>query len=294
MTATRVTWGQAFWAVIGATILATIATVVVMLLVYLVGVPSPFLDGTSGQGWPWRIEGPWSFAADVGPMLFAGGVFAGFVEGFTRKHTGVATRWLPIALTAAVLGWVFVHGTENAGIVRSGGVLAFIAIVVVTREMSGRPRRPWRWTPVTAWSALILVPALAIASLSYALLHPLSADSAEVQSIERGRANISTRLANDGRADVTVLSVTVPQIRTRALTSPAESYEYDMGDPDAGMIPIAGKTIARGESRDLTLAIPARCPSSRTVDRVNVRLRVLGRTVEQVVRLAPPVPVGCA
>ena len=86
---------------------------------------------------------------------------------------------------------------------------------------------------------------------------------------------------------------------TRALTDPVDSslssfsYEYSPDDPDAGMVPINGRRVSRGNSRSMELVIPiADCPSSRIVDRVHVRLQVLGRTVDQVVRLAP-VPVRC-
>jgi hypothetical protein len=205
----------------------------------------------------------------------------------------MVTRRAPIAFTAAVLRWVTIGNVSDAGLLGVSGLAGFVAMVVVTREMSAQPHRPWRWTPARAWSAAVLVPVLIVASLSYGFLHPLSSSTAELESLRGGRAKIWVNLDNDGRADVTVLGVGIPGARTRALTDPADSYEYDPDDPDLGMIPIAGKTIDGGQSRDVTLVVSARCPSSRIVDRVHVRLRVLGRTIDQVVRLGPPVPVGC-
>jgi hypothetical protein len=299
MTATRVTWGQAFWAVVGATIFAFCATLLLLLPLYLIGLALPVVEDTHGRGWPWRVEGPWSLLADVGPLLLTGGAFAFGAEAFTRKHTRAATRRAPIALTAAVLGWVAIGGVSNAGVVGAGGLATFAALVVVTREMSGRARGPWRWTRAKVATALIVVLVLAAATLSYGFLHPLTVDNGELQSVKDGVARIHTRLANGGRAEVTVLSVKVPGMRARALTDPVDSslssfsYEYSPDDPDAGMVPINGRTVLRENSRSLELVLPVpRCPSSRIVDRVHVRLQVLGRTVDQVVRLAP-VPVGC-
>jgi hypothetical protein len=294
VTATRVSWLRAVWAVIGGSIFAFVATFLsLMLPLYLVGLPIPIVEGTNGRGWPWRIEGPWSLVADIGPLLFSGAAFAYGAEGFTNKRTGMVTRRAPIAFTAAVLGWVTVGNVSDAGLLGVSGLAAFVAMVVVTREMSAQPNRPWRWTPVKARFAVVVVLALILATLSYGFLHPLSADQTELESLRDGRARISVFLGNEGRADVTFLSVSVPGVTTRALIDPSDSYEYDPKDPDLGMVPLEGKTFVGNESHRVDLVVSAGCPSSR-VDRVLIRLRVLGRTVDQVVRLGPTVPVGCA
>ena len=45
-------------------------------------------------------------------------------------------------------------------------------------------------------------------------------------------------------------------------------------------------------SRAVRFALPAKCASA-VVDRLHVRLRVHGRELTQVVRLAPPVTLSC-
>jgi hypothetical protein len=289
MTATRVTWRQAFWAVVGATVLGAFATLPPLLALTVIGLPLPTAEDASGQGWPWRIGGPWSLAADIGPLVLVGGAFAWFAERFTSTHTRAPTRRLPIAATAALLGWMTVNRPTNPGLIGASGLATFLALMVVTREMSGRERRPWRWTPRSAWAALVLACTLALASLSYGFLHPLSAGVAD----SSGRDRFEVTLRNDGRADVRLLSVTVPLLRTRALVGPADSYEYSPDDPDAGMVPISGKTITGGDWEQIAVVRAAGCSTPRTVDRLNVRLRVLGRTVDQMVRI-DPVALGCA
>lgn len=289
MTATRVTWGQAFWAVVAASIMAAFALLVPLFLLAWMGLPFPVAVEVSGRGWPWRIEGPWSLVADIGPLLLVGAVFAWFAEAYTSRHTSVPTRRLPIALTAALLGWVTINRPTNAGLIGAGGLATFLALLVVTREMSGRERRPWRWTPRTAWAALVLVSVLVPASVSYGLLHPLNAEQAQANS----GSSFDFSLRNDGRADVRVLSVAVASVPSRALVAPADSYESSPDDPDSGMVPLAGRTIAGSASERVTIVRTGRCFPPRTIDRVNVRLRVLGRTVDQVVRIEP-VSFGCA
>jgi hypothetical protein len=299
MTATRVSWGQAFWAVVGATLFAFCATLLVLVPLWLVGLAIPSSEGVPGRGWPWRIDGPWSLLADVGPLLLSGLLFACAAEWFTRPRGGVPTRRAPIALTAATLGWVALGGVSNAGLVGVGGGATFVALVVVTREMSGRARTPLRWTRARVVAAVAVTAALAGATISYGLLHPLSLSSAEVWSTKGGVTRVITHLHNEGRAEVTVLSMTVPGVRTRALTDPVDptlssyAFESSPDDPDGGMVPIAGRRFLHERSRSVELVVPiAECPTTRIIDRVHVRLRVHGRTVDQVVRLAP-VPVGC-
>ena len=57
------------------------------------------------------------------------------------------------------------------------------------------------------------------------------------------------------------------------------------------MKPVAGATIAGHGSRDLDLKLPEHCPPT-AIDRINVRLRVHGQTLDQVVRLSPPIQLS--
>ena len=82
------TWWQVICAVIFGLIVSLIVTFVLLVFVFF-DVPIQFTDDMTGQGWPWRIEGPWSFTADLGPLLLSGAVFASGVEWFLRGKTGV-------------------------------------------------------------------------------------------------------------------------------------------------------------------------------------------------------------
>ena len=106
-----------------------------------------------------------------------------------------------------------IGNVSDAGLLGVSGFAAFVAMVVVTREMSAQPHRPWVWTPARAWSAVVVVPVLILAPLSYGFLHPLSATSAELESLRDGRARILLFLHNEGRANLTVLSAKVPGSR---------------------------------------------------------------------------------
>lgn len=287
----RPTWGQSFWAVIGGSLFAWVGSLLIFLPLYLVGVPTQFTDGTTGLGWPYRIEGPWSLAADVGPLLVAGYVFSFGVAAFLQRHTDVAAPLTPLAVTAAAVGWVMIGNVSNSGVLGVSGLAAFIALVVVARETSVREQR-WRWT--RAWALLTVVAGLglAAATVSYGVLHPLSVGTAELSSLEDGRANVTVYLHNDGRADVRLIDVTVPMVD--AVAKVYRDGEYAPGDLDSLSVPIDGLVLEHDVSTfgGVELTFPARCPSSRTLDRVVVRMRVRGRVVDQVVRF-PPVAVGC-
>ncbi len=288
----RPTWGQSFWAVVGGSLFAWCASLLVFLPLDLIGVPIQFTDGTTGLGWPYRIEGPWSLAADVGPLLLAGYVFAFGVGSFLQRHTDIAAPLTPLAVAAAALGWVMIGNVSHSGLLEVSGLAAFIALVVVAREASVREGR-WRWT--RPWALLTLIAALGLtaATLSYGFLHPLSAGTAELSSLKDGRANVTVYLHNDGRADVRLVDVTLPDVN--AVAKVYRDGEYAPGDLDSLSVPIDGLVLKRdvsSSSGPIELTLPARCPSSRSLDRVVVRLRVHGRTLDQVVRF-PPVAVGC-
>lgn len=266
----RPTWGQSFWAVVGASVFAFAATLLVLLALWALGLSLPTTEGTTGRGWPWRVEGPWSLAADVGPLLLAGSAFALGVEAFISRHTEVPTWRLPIALTAALLGWIAIGGVSNAGPVPVGGLGAFALLVVVSREAAARGRPRLRWTPVKAWSALIIGLTLAATSLSYGLLHPLTG---QMSYGSTDQPSLRGYLVNQGRADVQILAITARGVQTVRFN--------------------AGETVSEpldGGAFELVVACPQRVA---TIDRLNVRMRVLGQEVQQVVRLENPLTRAC-
>lgn len=276
-------------AVIGGSIVGFAAAFVALLPAFWL--PIQFTNGMTGRGWPWRIEGPWSLAADVGPLLFCGTAFAFGAAAFIGRHTGVECRRVPIALAAATIGWVSLGGVSQGGLLALNGFLAFIVIVVVVREASVHERMPMRRTRSRVAAAVGAVLVLALTSVSYGLLHPLTPGTAELGTPTKQGTVLSAFLHNDGGAEVTLVSATLPGIELQRARTFDESVPSDASIDDH-MRPVAGATIAGKGSRDIELQLPARCATA-VIDRVNVRLRVHGRTLDQVVRLAPPVSVVC-
>jgi hypothetical protein len=178
------------------------------------------------------------------------------VEAYTSKWTGVRGWRLPIALTAATLGWVPLNGARP-GLIPVGGLLAFVAVVWIARASSVVERRRVRWTRGRIAAVAAGVLALAYVSLSYGVLHPLSG------SRTNAKPGAVVFLHNDGRLPVRVLGVSAPGHKVRRV-------ETD-GPPG---------TIPRGGSAYITLA-----DGNCRLDRVTVRLHVAGRDVRQSVRL---------
>jgi hypothetical protein len=278
-------------AVVGGSIVGFLAAFLALVPLFWLDLPIQFTDGMTGRGWPWRIEGAWSFAADIGPLLFCGAAFAFGAGAFIGRHTGIACRRTPIALTQATVGWVSLGGVSRAGLLAINGLLAFVVIVVVVREASVRERAPMRWTRPRAAAAVEAVLILAVTSISYGLLHPLTAGTAELGTPPKPSTVLHAHLHNDGRAEVTLLSVSLPGTGGQRARTFDDSVRSAPTIHDV-MRPIAGATIAGKGSRDIELELPAGC-SPAAIDRLDVRLRVHGQTLDQVVRLAPPVPLEC-
>jgi hypothetical protein len=247
----RPTWLQTVGAVIGGSILAWLLTLAWLLPVAALELfPIQVAGETSGHGWPWRIDGPWSLAADFGPLMLCGAALAVGVEAFTVKWTGVRPRRLPLALVVAAVGWVMVGNVSNGGVLSVGGLVAFVAVVSVARECSVRERRPLNWT--RGGIALITVAGLVLAatSLSYGMLHPLTAGDGGNSTAERknGRAEMSVFLRNEGLLDVRVLSVDVPGMNVTRVRTDNEAVK-EAPTIDGLMKPIAGSQIAGHASR---------------------------------------------
>ena len=285
----RPTWWQAVCAAVGGSIVG-FGAVFLALLAFMFWLPIQFTEGMTGRGWPWRIEGPWSFVADLGPLFFCGAAFAFGAELFISRHTGIACRRWPIALVAAVVGWVTLGGISHAGLLELNGLLTFLMIVTVVREASVHERNAMRWTRAKATVVAAVVLMLAVASVSYGLLHPLTAASDESGTPAKSGTQFTAFMHNDGDAEVTLMSVSVPGLELRRARTFDESGQ-STSTIDEQMRPLAGATIAGNWSRDVQVELQ-RCASA-VVDRLDVRLQVHGRTVDQVVRLAPPVGLTC-
>jgi hypothetical protein len=287
----RLRWGQAIGAVLGGWLFAWVfALLWVMPLSMLRLMPLMPPDGVSGNGWPWRIDGVWSLAADAGPLLVAGLSVAFGIVIFTSKWTGVSPRRLPFVLVAATLGWLPL-GAGESGLLRVGGAVAFFAMVWLTRNYSGRKGTPLRWTRARALATIAGVLALAATSFSFGLTHPLETRYVGQASYAHGATTFHLELANIGLADVRVLGIDVPARRlTEALT---ENGLREAPTTEGLFKPLAGSTIASGKDRMAIVSIASSACVIGTVDRVGVRLRVAGQTVRQVVHLPRPTNLTC-
>lgn len=236
----------------------------------LAGLPMTAEPGMTGWGWPWPVEGPWSFAANLAPLALFGFVFAVGAE----LNLNTRPRRAQIALIAATVALV-VRTTSDVVPLIVGAALT-IALVVFTRETTVREHVPARWTPAAHALAMLGALVLSVASTSYGLFHPLEARQAELRSSGPGDAAVDVMIRNGGHAGLVLRAVSVPSV------------------PDVIVAPVAGVSVAKQARSSIALSVPARCVGARRVDRLAVRMRVRGREVEQIVRLAPPVEVPCS
>ncbi len=259
-----------FGAVIGASTLAWPLCLLWLFPLGMLGlVPAPSRD-RAGHGWPWRIDGLWSFAADIGPLLLCGIVFAWSFEAILGRFSGSRRQpSLVLALVAAAVGWLSLTSPERAGLIPVDTFIAFVVVVLVARSVRHRPglRLTRRGVAVAVAAGL----ALTAASVSYGLTHPLSAENGDQAS-----DSLSFALRNDTRFDARLLSVTVP-----GQGSP------ELSDWEGRTL--VGMRIDGMGSEFLTLKTP-RCV---TIERLDVRLTVAGREIRQRVWLDQSVVVPC-
>jgi hypothetical protein len=167
---------------------------------------------------------------------------------------------------AAAVGWIPLNGSHQ-GVLAVGGLTAFLAVVWVVRQYSVVERGRIAWTRGRVALVAGGVVALVAISLSYGVLHPLTAGN----SGSAGPNKTGVWLHNEGRLPVRVLAISAPGPRVvRARL-------------EAG-----GATIARGDSRLAYVARP--CGS---FDRLIILVRVAGRDVEQTVHVAQPSEFSC-
>ncbi len=272
-------WARTIWAAIWGCLLAGLGMTLVRAWVSgVVEWPDP-ANRAPGVGWPWRIEGPWSLAADLGPALLFGALFAWPAMSMVSGHDGIAARRGPTLLAAAALALV---SWQDAYVSLP---LALVPLVFLLRHESTRPRRRFRRAPLTIGLAAMIVAALTTATVSYGRVNALSAESGAVGTSNRGHEYLEIPLRGLGNDIVNVRSVSVP------------------GRPDVvirawdwighGVHPVDGLSIHPGETGRLALRMPQTCTGPIRIDRLDVRMDVGDRPHRQLVRLGWHRDVPC-
>lgn len=276
--ALRSGWWRALWATVLSWIVAGLGTAMVgSVLSAAVAWPDP-LDRPVGVGWPWRIEGPWSLAADLGPALLFGVLFAWSAISLVYAGNGITPRRLPTALVAAgfvLLSW--------GGFLQLN-VLAIVALAFLLRRESVHPRLRFRRTPLTIGVAAALVAALAAATVSYGRVNALSADWGPVSTSNRGHHYRTVALRGVGSEIVNLESVSVPEH--------PEVVVRAWSWIGSGVSDIDGLSVVPGESPSLALRLPQDCTAPIRIDRLDVRMKVGDRAHHQVVRVDAEIPCG--
>jgi hypothetical protein len=270
----RPSWGRAVLAVITGWWIALFLNL--LWLLPLGGLGVPFAWGRDGgHGWPWRIEGAWSLAADVGPLLLASTAFAFGAGLVLAKDWGLQAPRLALIAASTLVGWVAVSTMADPGLLPVNGLVAFTGLVAVARWSAWRPRLRLRWTPALVVAAVLAGVALAATSVSYGLLHPLRAAVNSGDPVfTDGHARLEIGLLNEGRLDVQLLAVELPGLGVNESLDGARIVGDGFG------------------SAYVTVAAEEPCVE-RTVDRVRVRMRVGGVGSTQVLSLEEPVRIAC-
>jgi len=295
-------WWSTIWTVIAGTIVAWAALAIIVLPLSALHVVPLNSEDLPGTGWPWRIDGPWAFLADLGPVLGASFAFAAAVGFYLRRLTGVPPRRWPLALLAAAVGWIPIVGSRP-GLIGVGGGLAFVLVVWAARRWSLRERRPTRLSRPQLGALLVTAVALCAVSFSYGALHPLTArgsDSSHVK-LRNGRAKLVLNLENAGPFSARVLGVRLVDpagLRLERLQTDSERDEAST--PEGLFRPLGKPTLDSGEDRRAVyLTVASRIcmqpdtDASWMLEALNVRLRTAGTERTQRVALSPALRVRC-
>jgi hypothetical protein len=271
-------WWRTAWAVALGVVLGGIAsTILQTTLAGAVGWPDPtWTTAAPGVGWPWRVDGPWSLAADLGPALVFGAIVAWGAQMVLGAREGVTALRPSIALPAAALVLLTRGRSEFVAV----DLPVMVALVIVVRLRAGRPRRSAQWTWTRIAAALLACGALGVATVSYGRLHALSADDAEI-----GKAHVTIPVRGVGNDIVNLASVRVPN-------APAGVTVGVWNPSGTSVSPVDGASVHPREVVRIALGVPPRC-SPGTVDRLDVHMKVGDRELHQTVRLDGPVEL-CA
>ncbi|MDA0179249.1 hypothetical protein OJ997_02985 [Solirubrobacter phytolaccae] len=271
-TTLRPGWLRAFWVTLWGLLAAGVAvTLLRFALTDVVQWPDP-LGRAPGVGWPWRIEGPWSLAADIGPALLFGCAFAWPALSVVSADTTISPRRAPTVVVATGLALVVWHDAYI-----QLNLLAIVPLTLVVRHEATRPRRPLRRRPLTIGLVAVAAVALATATVSYGRVNALSAEWGPVSTSNRGHEYLTIPLRGLGPEIVNLESVRVPgrpEVVIRA-------WNW-IGNGVGG---IDGLSIFAGETRTLALRMPQGCSAPIRVDRLDVHMKVGDREHHQVVRL---------
>jgi len=207
--------------------------------------------------------------------VFAYGVEAGLTA---RGQVRALPRLAPVAL----LGALATLALNSTGVVLDLiAIAAAVAVLLVGRRTTTTARKPLRWTWPAAIATMVTALALSVTSVSYAVLHPLEAYTAETGA----NGTYTVPLFNAGNAGVVLRTMSVPD-------APAITVGYHNA---GGLVTAVDRAnVSRFTKLNLALSVPGACVGSVSVDRLVARMRVRGREVSQVVRLTQPLELPCA
>ncbi len=299
----RVSWWQAIGAVLAGTIVVGFGCLAVLVGLEALHLVPYSVSDAPGNGWPWRIDGAWALVADLGPTLAIAFAFAGVTCWYLTQRNGAHPRRWPLALVAAVVGWLPFAGDERGLIAVSGGG-AFCIVVIAARAWSAAERKPmpWSWPLLGGLGAVVL--ALGAASVAYGTLHPIAITNANYPPTAKLRDGRSDRLdfsiSNRGPAAARILELRLVDAPGLRITDVQVGGERNRGRRrDTRTRALKPRTIERGE--DLPLFVEVGYPRCRrpntgalwNLRTFDVRLRVAGTERMQRVVLDDALHVSC-
>lgn len=271
-----------WWWTIGCLLLASLLSIVVTALVVwpltaLHVVPSDF---DRPGAWPWPRTSVWAIAAGLGPLLLTGFGFGLATRVVVSAFGDWRVRLWPIALLFALAA------QPPAGQAGSSGLGLLLLIVVrqwsITREPLARLPRP-AWLAIGVTGLL-----LALATVSYQPLHPLTVESTW-DSSENGRParSLPFTLAVDGAAGAQILSVSAP---TDGIGPVGYVVQLDGRDTLDRHLPRGARVYGAIE---LSPGFCRRGSASVRPETLLVRMRVLGLERTQRLELNAANNIGC-
>jgi hypothetical protein len=138
-------WRSLFAVIVGGFFSGSVVFVLQLVLAPEIGWSEFRSGGVPGLGWPWPVDGLWSLAADLGPALVYGLLFAWGADIVLRVQPDVTAVRLSIVLIAATSA-LFPFGVSGA---------ALVVLVVAVRRRAARPRRSRGWDVKGAGVALV-------------------------------------------------------------------------------------------------------------------------------------------
>lgn len=283
-----------WWATLWTMVLAGLLSIPLLIaifapLVWLGVVPADFTladpsdhrgSGLVVTGWPWLRVGWWEAAAAVWPALLHGGAYAVALAWVAKRRGGWHVQPLPLLIA-------FVLAAPAPGWADEATSVFWLVLWVVVRqwglERSPAGLPPWnRTTAIAAGAAGV---ALAVATLSYQPLHPLSAEAREA-----GARTVAFRLEVDGAAGARLLSLRAADQEPLGRFG---AFVVRFDDPAT-----LGRRLSRGTVVTGQIVMPrAWCTGgnsvSTSIDSLLARVAVLGTERTQRIALTRWVPIGC-